>query len=81
MGIVLVIQLYGQGARSLAADEGQRSPRYAIDVRNVLNTLEIPIPSRMFPIWKSGMIRGEYPEEKLTCVRPFLIYTYPGLYL
>lgn len=68
MALVLVIQLQGQGARNLSADEGRGLPRYVADVHCVLDTLKIPMPQSLVPIWKSGIIRGIYSNEAANSV-------------
>ena len=69
MAVVLIIQFYGRGARSLASDENKTSPGFLEDMRDVLDTFGIPMPPMVSPIWKSGVVRGSYLEEDLTSVR------------
>lgn len=68
MNLVLLIQFQGQGARNLSADEQTGTLRYAMDVDNVLETLNIPRPARLVPIWKSGIVRGIYSKDATTLV-------------
>lgn len=71
MSLVLVVQLQGQGARNLSADEHKAHPDYDRDLHCMLEELQIPIPQTVVPVWKSGVIKCIYVRQAISTVCMF----------